>query len=99
MLKSGVFKRLFQSVDTLVTGRGRVDQELFDDFEESLLAADISVRTADKILEMGAEGPTELWPVVAAGEAEDEFNPDRVTVDCDGLHSFGVAQGLRQIRI
>ena len=50
MLKKGIFKRLFQSVDTLVTGRGRVDEALFDDFEEALLAADISVHTSDKVL-------------------------------------------------
>lgn len=51
MLKRGVFKQLFQSVDALVTGKGRIDSDLFDEFEEALLAADISVRTADSILE------------------------------------------------
>jgi len=51
MLKRGVFKQLFQSVDALVTGKGRIDSDLFDEFEEALLAADISVRTADTILE------------------------------------------------
>lgn len=51
MLRRGAFKRLFQSVDALVTGRGRIDEELFDDFEEALLAADISVRTADRMLQ------------------------------------------------
>lgn len=51
MLKRGIFKTLFQSVDTLVTGRGKIDEELFDTFEESLLAADISYATTEKILE------------------------------------------------
>lgn len=51
MLKRGIFKNLFQRVDQMVTGRGRVDEELFDDFEESLLAADLSVRTTDRVLE------------------------------------------------
>jgi fused signal recognition particle receptor len=50
MLKRGIFKQLLNSVDTLVTGRGRVDGELFDEFEEGLLAADISVKTTDKVL-------------------------------------------------
>ena len=31
MLKRGVFKTLFQSVDALVTGKGRIDDELFDE--------------------------------------------------------------------
>jgi fused signal recognition particle receptor len=51
MLKRGIFKRLFQKVDQIVTGRGRVDEELFDDFEEALLAADLSVHTTDRVLE------------------------------------------------
>jgi fused signal recognition particle receptor len=51
MLKRGIFKQLLNSVDTLVTGRGRVDAELFDEFEEALLAADISVKTTDKVLD------------------------------------------------
>ena len=51
MLKRGIFKRLFQKVDQLVTGRGRIDEELFDDFEEALLAADLSVHTTDRVLE------------------------------------------------
>jgi fused signal recognition particle receptor len=49
-MRKGIFTRLFQTVDTLVTGRGRVDEQLFEDFEEALLSADISVHTADRIL-------------------------------------------------
>lgn len=51
MLKRGIFKQLFQSVDTMVTGRGRIDEELFDTFEEALLAADLSVKTTDRVLD------------------------------------------------
>ncbi len=51
MLKRGVFKSLFQSVDALVTGRGRIDEELFETFEEALLSADLSVKTTDRILD------------------------------------------------
>lgn len=51
MLKHGIFKSLFQSVDALLTGKGRIDEDLFDQFEEALLAADISVRTSAQILE------------------------------------------------
>jgi len=50
MLKRGIFKNLFQSVDALVTGRGRIDEDAFDAMEEALLAADVSVRMADRIL-------------------------------------------------
>ncbi len=51
MLKKGVFSRLLQNVDTLFTGRGKIDEDLFDEFEEALLAADISFRTTQKILD------------------------------------------------
>lgn len=51
MLKRGVFKNLFQSVDALVTGKGRIDDELFEEFEEALLAADLSYKTTDQVLE------------------------------------------------
>ncbi|HVK06038.1 MAG TPA: signal recognition particle-docking protein FtsY [Armatimonadaceae bacterium] len=50
MLKRGVFKSVFQTLDTMITGRGRIDEELFEAFEEALLAADVSVRTADRVL-------------------------------------------------
>lgn len=50
MLKRGIFKNLFQSVDAMVTGRGRIDEDAFDAMEEALLAADVSVRTTDRIL-------------------------------------------------
>ena len=51
MLKRGLFKNLFQRVDQLVTGRGRIDETLFDDFEEALLAADLNVHTTDRVLQ------------------------------------------------
>ncbi len=51
MLKSGIFKNLWRNVDALVTGRGRIDDELFEEFEAALLAADVSVTTTDKILD------------------------------------------------
>jgi fused signal recognition particle receptor len=51
MLKRGIFKSLFQSVDALVTGRGKIDDALFDAFEEGLLAADLSFKTTETVLD------------------------------------------------
>ncbi len=56
VLKRGIFKSFFQSVDTLVTGRGKIDEELFDAFEEALLGADISFATSEKLLVELREG-------------------------------------------
>ena len=50
MLKKGIFKNVFQSLDAMVTGRGRISEELFDDMEEALLAADVSLKTTERIL-------------------------------------------------
>lgn len=75
MLKSGLFKNIFQKVDQLFTGRGqaetetadgeptpaatplppvadrRVDEELFEDLEEALIAADLNVHTTLRLIE------------------------------------------------
>ncbi len=50
MLRGKLFKNAFQKLDAFITGRGRIDAELFDDFEEALLAADVSVHTTDRVL-------------------------------------------------
>jgi fused signal recognition particle receptor len=44
-MRFGFVKSIFQKVDTLITGRGRIDEELFEDLEEALLQADVNVHT------------------------------------------------------
>jgi fused signal recognition particle receptor len=51
MLRTGAFRNLWRDVDNFVTGRGKIDEELFEEFEATMLAADISVRTTDHLLE------------------------------------------------
>ena len=51
MLKRGIFRNLFHTVDTIVTGRGRIDEDLSDALEEALLGADLSLATTEAILE------------------------------------------------
>lgn len=46
----GLFKRFAQRVDQVVTGRGRIDEDLFEELEELLLQADINVRTTHLVL-------------------------------------------------
>jgi len=50
MLRRGLFRNAFQRLDAFITGKGRIDAELFEDFEEALLAADVSVHTTDRVL-------------------------------------------------
>ncbi len=56
MLKRGLFRSIFQKVDQIVTGRGRIDEELFEEMEEALIGADLNVHTTlramDELREM-----------------------------------------------
>ena len=45
MLKRGLFKSIFQKVDQMITGRGKIDEELFEELEEALIGADLNVHT------------------------------------------------------
>jgi fused signal recognition particle receptor len=45
MLKRGLFKSIFQKVDQMVTGRGKIDEEMFEELEESLIGADLNIHT------------------------------------------------------
>ncbi len=45
MLKRGLFKSIFQKVDQAITGRGKIDEALFEDLEESLIGADLNIHT------------------------------------------------------
>lgn len=47
----GFIKSIFQKVDTLITGRGRIDEELFEELESALLQADVNVHTTLAALE------------------------------------------------
>src|SRR5215467_816253 len=44
------FKKIVQKVDQLFTGRGRVDEELFEELEELLLQGDVNVHTTHAVL-------------------------------------------------
>ena len=51
MLKRGLFKSIFQKVETFVTGRGYIDEELFEELEDALIGADLSVHTTIRVME------------------------------------------------
>jgi len=51
MFKGGLFKTIFQKVDQLITGRGRIDEDLFEEMEEALIGADLNVHTAVRLMQ------------------------------------------------
>lgn len=46
-----LFRGIFSKVDKLLTGRRPVDDELFDELEELLIQADLSIHTATKLVD------------------------------------------------
>jgi fused signal recognition particle receptor len=44
------FKKIAQKIDQIVTGRGRIDEDLFEELEDLLLQADVNVHTTTAIL-------------------------------------------------
>ncbi|MCE5197605.1 MAG: signal recognition particle-docking protein FtsY [Armatimonadota bacterium] len=46
-----LFKGIFSKVDQLLTGRRPVDDELFDELEELLIQADLSIHTSTKLVD------------------------------------------------
>lgn len=44
-MRFGFVKSIFQKVDALITGRGRIDEDLFEELEAALLQADVNVHT------------------------------------------------------
>ena len=44
------FKKIIRKIDQVVTGRGKIDEDLFEEFEENLLQADVNVHTTTAIL-------------------------------------------------
>jgi fused signal recognition particle receptor len=45
-----MFKGLFKKIDQMITGRGRIDDDLYDDLEEALIESDVGVHTATRIV-------------------------------------------------
>ena len=50
-MRFGFFKKIVQKVDQIVTGRGRIDAELFEELEDTLIQSDVSIHTATVLLE------------------------------------------------
>ena len=44
------FKKIRQKIDQIVTGRGKIDDDLFDELEELMIQADINVHTTQMVL-------------------------------------------------
>jgi fused signal recognition particle receptor len=50
-MQFGFFKKIIQKVDQIVTGRGRIDEDLFDELEAMLIQGDVNVHTTTLALQ------------------------------------------------
>lgn len=50
-MRFGFLKTLVQKVDSLLTGRGRIDDELFEELEALMIQGDVNVKTTQAVLE------------------------------------------------
>jgi fused signal recognition particle receptor len=67
-----MFKGLFQKVTQLVTGRGRIDEELYEELEETLIESDVGVGTATRLVAALREA-TRKHRLSTAEEVQDWF--------------------------
>ncbi|HEU4751937.1 MAG TPA: signal recognition particle-docking protein FtsY, partial [Armatimonadota bacterium] len=67
-----MFRGLFQKVTQLVTGRGVIDEELYDELEETLIESDVGVQTATRLVNGLREG-VRRNRLSGAEEAKDWF--------------------------
>jgi fused signal recognition particle receptor len=46
-----MFRGLFKKIDRLITGRGKIDDDLYDELEELLVQSDVSIHTTTRIVD------------------------------------------------
>ena len=81
----GFFKKIFSRVNDIITGRKPIDEELFENLEEALIEADISVRTAEPLIEK-LRNEARKRKLTMSDELEDllaELISDLLTKDAD----------------
>ena len=49
-MRFGFFKKIAQKVDQIVTGRGRIDEALFDELEELMIQSDVNIHTTTVLM-------------------------------------------------
>ena len=88
------FKKIAQKIDQIVTGRGRIDEELFEELEELLLQADVNVHTTGAILkDLRAAVQDERMASSAEVLARLRADMSRVLVDAAGKSGLALRTG------
>ncbi|HSV75004.1 MAG TPA: signal recognition particle-docking protein FtsY [Chthonomonadales bacterium] len=89
-MRLGFVKSILQRVDTILTGRGRIDDELLEELEAALLQADVNVRTTEAVLADLRQGVAEQR-LKDPGDVRARLREDLARV----LHAGAPDRGLR----
>lgn len=88
----GFFGAIFKKVTEVITGRGAIDEELFDELEETLILADIGVETAVQLIET-VRKRTKEEKLSTAEELQNVLKEEIIALLKEGNHSLELAKG------
>lgn len=88
----GFLGAIFQKVAEVVSGKGQIDEELFDELEETLIMADIGVETAVQLVEKVRQR-TKAEKLGSAEDLQRVLKEEIVVLLSEGDHSLELVKG------
>jgi fused signal recognition particle receptor len=88
----GLFESFFKKVTAVVTGRGSIDEELFEELEEALILADVGVETAIQLVE-AVRRRTREEKLSTAEELQEVLREEIVAILKEGQHRLFLEKG------
>lgn len=87
----GFFGKMFQKVAEVVSGKGQLDEELYDELEETLIMADIGVETAVQLV--GKVRQRVKAEKLSAEDLQQVLKEEIVLLLSEGNHSLELVKG------
>lgn len=88
----GLFESFFKKISNVVTGRGSIDEELFEELEEALILADVGVETAVRLVEV-VRRRTKEEKLNTAEQLQDVLREEIAIILKEGQHGLPVEKG------
>ncbi|HOB81230.1 MAG TPA: signal recognition particle-docking protein FtsY [Peptococcaceae bacterium] len=88
----GLFGAIFQKVAEVVSGKTQIDEELFEELEETLITADVGVETSVQLVDKVRER-TKKEKLSSAEELQEVLKEEIALLLSEGNHQLDVAKG------
>ncbi|MGI6587653.1 MAG: signal recognition particle-docking protein FtsY [Peptococcia bacterium] len=88
----GLFESFFKKVTEVVTGRGSIDEELFEELEEALILADVGVETSVQLVEI-VRKRTKEEKLSTAEELQEVLRQEIAIILKEGEHHLSLPKG------